>query len=63
MRLSTGLLGGHAHFLHWGVIQLSLANLIVILLMLVVFALAIVIPMPPSTDKDDSIEARDNVQG
>ena len=27
---ATGLLGGHAYFLHWGVIQISLANLIVI---------------------------------
>jgi len=41
---ATGLLGGHAHFLHWGVIQISLANLIVIVVMLVVFGLAVVIP-------------------
>jgi len=32
------------HFLHWGVIQISVANLIVIGLMLLVFALAVLIP-------------------
>ena len=34
------------HYLHWGVIQISLANALVILLMLVVFALALVLPFP-----------------
>lgn len=33
-------------FLHWGVIQISVANLVVIILMLVVFALALVLPFP-----------------
>ena len=33
-------------FLHWGVIQISLANLIVIVLMLVVFAVALFAPFP-----------------
>jgi hypothetical protein len=33
-------------FLHWGVIQISAANLIVILLMLLVFAVAIFAPFP-----------------
>ncbi len=46
MNDATGLLGGHAYFLHWGVIQLSLANLIVIVLMLVAFALAVVVQFP-----------------
>ncbi|MDT4970923.1 MAG: hypothetical protein QOG22_1066, partial [Pseudonocardiales bacterium] len=30
MNSAAGLLGGHAYFLHWGVVQISLANLIVI---------------------------------
>ena len=34
------------HYLHWGIIQLSVANLVVIGLMLVVFVLAIAIPFP-----------------
>jgi ubiquinol-cytochrome c reductase cytochrome b subunit len=33
------------NYLHWGIIQISLTNLIVILVMLVIFALAIAIPM------------------
>lgn len=39
-------LNGPGHYLHWGVIQISLANLIVIGLMLIVFVAAILIPFP-----------------
>lgn len=46
MTTATGLLGGHAYFLHWGVIQISLANFLVILLMIVLFVLALVLPFP-----------------
>jgi len=35
-------------FLHWGIIQISAANLIVILLMLLVFAVALFAPFPRS---------------
>ena len=34
------------HFLHAGVVQISLANLIVIVAMVVVFVLALVLPFP-----------------
>ncbi len=34
------------YYLHWGVIQISAANLVVILLMLVVFVLALFAPFP-----------------
>jgi hypothetical protein len=34
------------HYVHWGVIQISVANLVVILLMLAVFALALLLPFP-----------------
>jgi hypothetical protein len=34
------------YYVHWGVIQLSLANVIVIGLMLVVFVLALIVPFP-----------------
>ncbi len=34
------------YYIHWGVIQLSLSNLIVIILMLVVFVAALVVPFP-----------------
>jgi hypothetical protein len=35
-----------AHYFHWGFILISTANLIVILLMILVFVLAIVLPVP-----------------
>jgi hypothetical protein len=34
------------YYIHWGVIQLSLANAVVIALMVAVFVLAIVLPFP-----------------
>lgn len=39
-------LGGTGHYLHWGFIEISVANLVVILLMIVVFILAILLPFP-----------------
>ena len=35
-----------AHYLHWGVVQISLANLLIILAMIAVFVLALVLPFP-----------------
>jgi hypothetical protein len=35
-----------AHFISWGVIQISVANVIVIGVMVLVFVLALVLPMP-----------------
>jgi hypothetical protein len=34
------------HYVHWGVIQLSVANLVVIALMIVVFVVALLLPFP-----------------
>lgn len=39
-------LNGHAGFLHWHFIQVSVPNLIVIVLMLVLFVVALVTPFP-----------------
>jgi hypothetical protein len=39
-------LNNPGHYLHWGVISISVTNLVVILLMLAVFALAILLPFP-----------------
>lgn len=41
------------HYLHWGVIQLSVANLLVIGIMIVVFLLALVLPFPKGRDRDE----------
>jgi hypothetical protein len=38
-------------YLHWGVIQISVANAVVIGLMLVVFALALFLPFPGGREK------------
>lgn len=41
-------LNGPGHYLHWGFIQMSYANAIVIVSMAVVFVLALVLPFPGS---------------
>ncbi len=38
------------HYLHWGVIQISVANLVVIGIMLLLFVLALVLPFPKGRD-------------
>lgn len=39
-------------YLHWGVVQISLTNALVIVAMVVVFALALVVPFPAPRDDD-----------
>ena len=39
-------LNGSGRYIHWGFIQLSYANFAVIVLMIVVFVLAILLPFP-----------------
>jgi hypothetical protein len=39
-------LGGTGHYIHLGFVQISVANLVVIILMIVVFVLAILLPFP-----------------
>ena len=51
-----------AHYLHWGVVQISLANLLIILAMIAVFILALVLPFPGSHAKarrEDESDDRD----
>ena len=43
-------LNGPGHYVHWGFVQISVANLVVILLMIAVFVLAIVLPFPRRKD-------------
>ena len=59
MSSAAGLLGGHAYFVHWGVVQISLANLIVIVLMVIFFALALLVPFPHADNDDDTREDLD----
>jgi hypothetical protein len=41
------------HYLNWSVIHISLTNALIILAMVVVFALALVLPFPSSPDLED----------
>jgi hypothetical protein len=61
MITAGGLLGGHAYYLHWGVIQISLTNFLIILAMVVIFVLALVLPFPGDRD-DVSVEDHDDRQ-
>jgi hypothetical protein len=45
-------LNGRPYYIHWGVIQISAANLLVIGLMVVVFVLAILLPFPKGRRDD-----------
>ena len=45
-------LNGSGHYIHWGFIQMSVANFVVILLMIGVFVLAIVLPFPRRKGRD-----------
>jgi hypothetical protein len=44
-------LNSPGHYLTWGVLSISVANAIVILVMLVLFALAIMLPFPHGKDR------------
>jgi hypothetical protein len=41
-------------YVHWGVIQISVTNLLIIVAMVVVFALALVVPFPHGRNEEDS---------
>jgi hypothetical protein len=43
-----------AHYVHWHFIQMSVSNVIVIVLMLIVFVVAILAPFPGRRAKGDS---------
>ena len=43
-------LGGRPHYIHAGWFLISVANLVVIVAMIAVFALAIVVPFPKDRD-------------
>jgi uncharacterized iron-regulated membrane protein len=40
-----------AHVVHWGVLQITVANLIVIGAMVLLFVLALLLPFPKSRDR------------
>jgi hypothetical protein len=54
MSTTTVLADVAGTYLHWGVIQISVANLIVIGLMIVFFVLALVLPFPGDRHQSSS---------
>ncbi len=46
-------LSGPGHFINWGFIQISVANFVVICLMVVTFVVAIVLPLPSHRSHHD----------
>jgi len=48
-------LDASAHYLHAGVVQISLGNLVVIVLMIVVFVLAVLLPFPGRHRRDSDV--------
>ena len=54
MSPSTLLASAAGTYVHWGVLQISLTNLIIIALMLVLFVLAILLPFPGNRGDRDS---------
>lgn len=47
-------LAPHAgRYVHWGVVQISLANLLIVVIMLLVFALAVLVPFPHHDEPQD----------
>ena len=47
MRISAPVDLNHpGHYLHWGVIQISVANLVIVALMIVLFVAAVLLPFP-----------------
>ena len=45
---------GKGIYIHWGVIQISLANFIIIIAMFVVFGLALILPFPSHKSNSDN---------
>ena len=52
--VSAAASSGAGSYLHWGVIQISVTNALIIVAMVVVFVLALVIPFPRHPYGDDS---------
>jgi len=43
---STWAIAAAGHYFHWGVISVSITNLLIVITMLVMFGLALVVPFP-----------------
>ena len=48
---------GAGSYVHWGVIQISVTNLVIVLVMIALFVLALVLPFPRARE-DEAVEKR-----
>jgi hypothetical protein len=46
-------LNGSGHYIHWGFIQISVANFVLILAMIAVFVIALLLPFPRRKGDDE----------
>ena len=53
MPVPAELPGGAASYLSWGIFQISVPNLIVVSVLVLVFALALVLPFPGGHEEDN----------
>jgi hypothetical protein len=58
MRSVTVVAAGAGHYVHWGVLSVSLTNLLVIVAMVVLFALALVLPFGGGQSDDRDYRSR-----
>ncbi|HEV7203070.1 MAG TPA: hypothetical protein VGN18_00600 [Jatrophihabitans sp.] len=58
--LATARLDAAGRYIHWGVIQISLTNLLVIIAMIVLFGAAVVLRMPHSDSRPVESERSDD---
>ena len=49
-------LNGQGSYLSWGVVQISWANAVVVVLMVAVFVLALLLPFPGHRDDDEGAQ-------
>jgi hypothetical protein len=48
------MISSAGRYVHWGVVQISLTNLLIIVAMIVVFVLALVLPFPRGHEQENS---------
>jgi hypothetical protein len=53
---ASGPIGDPAAYLHWGWAQISVPNLVVMLLTIAVFVLALVLPFPHDEDDEYGVQ-------
>jgi hypothetical protein len=51
-----GIVFSAGKYIHWGVVSISLTNFLIIVGMIVIFALALVLPFPGAHDRRQSDE-------